>query len=119
MIEEKILCFIEKFRNVGNNPEVIISNFTSGNCYWFALILYERFVHNVLYSEIEIMYNQIDGHFACRIKDNIYDITGKIDSKEYNNYGSWMQLQYTDPSLWRRVYFDCVIQTEGINNVKM
>lgn len=111
-MEEKVLQFIDKFRNVGNNPDAIIINFTTGNCYWFAHILYNRFEHNVTYSNIEIMYNQIEGHFACRVNENLYDITGKIPDNEIKDYISWMALQYTDPALYRKICWDCVLQED-------
>lgn len=86
MIEQ----FIEKFKFKYNKELEYI--FTSGNCYYFAIILKERF-------NGEIYYLPIANHFVCKINNNYYDITGiasmnespirwesykNIDNKNYN-----------------------------------
>lgn len=67
-------------------------NWTNGNCYYFALILSNRF-NGVIY------YDVIDGHFICKIDNNYYDYFGIVDINnriliEWNKFQEYDSLQY-------------------------
>lgn len=47
-------------------------SWTTGNCYFFAVILKARFPKG------EIYYDVIDGHFVFKLNDTFYDHTGLI-----------------------------------------
>ena len=74
---DQIVKFIAELVTCGSNPnpEVIIDIFMNGYCYYFAVILYNRF------SDIpdkEIMYEPVEGHFVIRIYSEYYDIRGNV-----------------------------------------
>ena len=46
-------------------------NWLSGNCYYFAIILKDRF------PEGNIVYDIIDGHFLLKLGRSVYDYKGK------------------------------------------
>lgn len=75
-----ILKFIETFKNDSGDSNTLEYIFTSGYCYHFAIIL------NNLFGG-DIIYNQILDHFACKINNVAYDITGKIELD--NNWELW------------------------------
>lgn len=51
-------------------------NWLNGNCFWFALILKERFPF------LKIYYLPIDGHFVVGDGNKYYDWSGEIDLEE-------------------------------------
>ena len=61
--KDHILKFISRFKED--------CNWTTGNCYWFAIILKERF------PGAEIFYDVIQGHFITKIGDSFWDWTGE------------------------------------------
>lgn len=67
----------------------IIDLFKNGYCYYFSLILKERFKGTILYD-------LIDGHFVTQIGEDIFDIRGCITDKycESNLY---------DESVWSNI----------------
>ena len=93
MIED----FIRKFKFKYNSELEYI--FTSGNCYYFALILRDRF-------NGEIYYLPIENHFICKIDNGFYDITGKIEPKEHPY--KWSTFKYEDEALYKRIVRDCI-----------
>ena len=97
-MKKEILAFIKQFQNQGT-----IETFTEGCCYWFAIILKKRFVakHPI------IMYNPIDNHFATKIGDTLYDITGAIS---FNEFESWNEFAKEDYLLTRRIIKDCILK---------
>lgn len=65
---DRVLEFIKRrFSNTEN------ANWLNGNCYYFAIILRERF-------DGEIYYDVINGHFLTLIKDKLYDYSGVVYS---------------------------------------
>ena len=52
-------------------PEEMESVFYRGYCYWFAFILATRF-------KGEVWFNPKIIHFAAKIKNDLYDIYGKV-----------------------------------------
>ena len=49
--------------------------FTCGCCYWFAVILHQRF------PDSRIMYDVVGNHFATEIGGRLYDVTGDVTGK--------------------------------------
>ncbi len=105
--KETILKFIKNFQNEGT-----IKTFTEGCCYWFALILWTRFKEmepEPLEYSCRIMYNQIDGHFACEIAGELFDITGQIQyTKEWEPWVDW----FINETEYRKIVVrDCILKT--------
>ncbi len=71
--------------------------FLHGYCYWFAVILANRF-HG------EIWYLPIENHFVCKINGFYYDVTGKIQPE--NVIHRWSD--YTEEIEKKRIIRDCV-----------
>lgn len=81
---ESILEFIRIFNSSEN-----IELFTDNACYWFAIILSNRF------SNSKIVYDPHQIHFATKIGNHIYDITGIVEYDE--DYVDWLEYQeYAD-----------------------
>ena len=95
-MKKEILNFIKQFQN----PDTI-KVFTEGCCYWFAVILSRRFKQ----QHSTIMYHPVENHFATRIGDSLYDITGEIDSKDF---WEWRKFANIDYLLTERIYNDCI-----------
>lgn len=65
---DKITDFINRrFHNAKQSD----ANWLNGNCYYFALILKDRF-------NGEIYYDVINGHFLTLINNTLYDATGIV-----------------------------------------
>lgn len=99
---ENILKFIKEFSNFG---EQVVKCFTCGNCYYFAVILMDRYKAEYL-NEAEIVYDDIAGHFAARLGNKIYDITGDVTDKA--NWIPWNQLWKEDPVHAARIVLGCI-----------
>ena len=97
--EQEVLDFIRR-RFDGAKGTKCHSEWTDGNCYWFALILSERF-------DGEILYDPVAGHFVTRIKDKAFDWNGVYESG--NDMIPWVLFGQEDPIWWRRVMRDCVL----------
>lgn len=93
----EVLCFINRFKQ--SNPSAMEEAFTRGNCYWFAFILKKRF------PDGELVYDPVDGHFACRIGDHIYDITGEVDPVGFMPWVLYCKREYSDA---RRIRKQCI-----------
>lgn len=74
-------------------------NWTTGNCYYFAIILKDRF-NGTLY------YDPVDGHFLCKIGSNFYDYTGKVEIDESILY-NWTCYQEQDELNYQHIVRDC------------
>lgn len=100
---ELIEDFIAHFSDYGYD---VLRCFTTGNCYWFARILYERF--GAAFNHGEIVYHPIENHFAYR--DNrtgyVYDITGMIDG---TNFVPWAQYATEDGLHTQRLIDQCIL----------
>lgn len=83
-------------------------NWKTGNCYYFALILYDRFKQ---YNP-EIYYDAVDGHFLCKINDRFYDWSGIVTfSDEYvSKYvEKWSDICKEDPIWSNRIVRDVIL----------
>jgi len=97
---EEVLNFIKRFQNEGT-----IKTFTQGCCYWFAVILEQRFNQDEM--EPNIYYNPILNHFATWIDFHLYDITGEI---EYNmdEWYNWFYYSGKDELETENIYKYCI-----------
>ena len=82
--------------------------FLNGSCYWYARMLQEHFKP---WFNTEIMYNPVQNHFACKIKNLYYDAAGEIapDPDEWCAWSSYIELE---PKGAARIYRDCILQIE-------
>lgn len=76
------------------------SNWTSGNCYYFALILKDRFQGTILY---DVIY----GHFVCRIDDTYFDYNGVVELNG-RHLVEWDSFDEYDSEQKQRIIRDCL-----------
>lgn len=77
-------------------------NWTTGNCYYFAVILRERF------STGSIWYDTVNGHFVFEYEGNFYDWTGSIDV-DMTNLVQWEWFPAYDSEQYSRIVAQCVL----------
>ena len=92
-MKQKILDFIKRRFPVDNN-------WLTGNCYFFALILNERFGGTIFYDVIK-------GHFLVQIDKEYYDYSGEI-LVDSNHLIQWDKFLLYDHSQYRRIIRDCI-----------
>lgn len=71
----EVLDFIRVFQS---SATILLYSETA--CYWFAVILHNRFEQSTIY------YNPDRVHFATMIDGVLYDISGMIDEEEKDEY---------------------------------
>lgn len=76
-------------------------NWTEGNCYYFALILKDRFPKGRIY------YDVIDGHFIFYYNGIYYDWNGIV--KSYGFVVDWDKFDEYDSLLKNRIIRDCIM----------
>ena len=78
--------------------------FTECACFWFAIILHQRF------KDSSIVYNPELVHFATKINGRVYDISGELSYP--SDYVDWedYRLNSLDSSLIVR---DCILLKGG------
>lgn len=92
----KVLEFIERrFKND--------CNWVDGNCYYFALILKDRF------PEGKIYYDVILGHFIFEYDNQFYDWTGILSQNAICRPIEWGRFDEYDSLRKDRVIRDCII----------
>ena len=91
-MQDKVLEFIERRFPVD-------CNWTTGNCYYFALILSKRF-------NGDIYYDGINSHFVSLIDDTFYDYNGAYEYNESLIYSE--ELLQKDPAHYIRLIRDCM-----------
>lgn len=80
----------------------------TGNCYYFAIILSERFSK---YNPT-IYYDTVDGHFICKIDDIFYDWNGALtfEDEYIKKYIiEWSKLYNEDPIWGDRIIRDVIL----------
>ena len=80
-------------------------SWTSGNCYYFALILKDRF-------DGTILYDVINGHFVTLIEQYMYDWNGIVDNVYEcckKQYIIWDDFDDYDSYQKERIIQDCVL----------
>ena len=97
---KEVLKFIQRFKfEAASALETV---FTEGNCYYFAIILHDRFGG-------EIYYLPIDNHFICKIRNSFYDIKGLVNPEETPI--KWSDMPTYDAALYKRIVRDCMLLT--------
>ena len=82
---KKVYDFLSKFQTSTDMNDVF-----NGDCsYWFAVILFFRFIRD----KAEIVYDEKINHFATKIEDRVYDISGDVTDN-----GIWIP--------WESTHFD-------------
>lgn len=99
LAEKNILDFISHYKD----SEKI---FTNGQCYWFSVIMIERF-H--MFAPCTMYYNPVDNHFATEIGGKLYDASGCISRFGFVNWEEWCS---EEPLGAERIYRDCILQIE-------
>lgn len=94
-MNRNIIKFILAFDSPGNR---IL--FTEGYCYYFALILHERFPNS------RIVYDPVRCHFITLIEGKFYDITG--ETKPIGEAIDWEV--FPDKSWKSRITRDCIMK---------
>ena len=92
---------INSFLNRFHSSDDINTVFTCGCCYWFAQILFIRFIRD----DTTIMYSISDNHFGTRINGRVYDITGDVTDKY--DWKPWIEFQ--DDVEKERIVRDCIM----------
>ncbi|MBQ4122288.1 hypothetical protein IJD44_00970 [bacterium] len=75
-------------------------NWTNGNCYYFALILCERF------SKLRMYYLPITGHFVAGAQDEFFDFNGVYKPKDEEAL-LLDDIKHTDFIWYNRLMRDC------------
>ena len=88
--------FLKRFHESKDIDDV----FTSGCCYWFAYVLFGRFIRD----GATIMYDVVANHFGTRVFGKVYDITGDVTDKY--DWVPWDSI--TDEAHRNRIIRDCI-----------
>lgn len=99
-MQKEIIDFIEKFKF--KHREELEYVFLNGNCYFFALILCERFKN----AKVKLM--QIENHFVTEIEGRLYDIRGDVtEICSVPDLIDFDDLEKSDPTYYKRLKRDC------------
>jgi len=79
------------------------NNWLTGNCYYFAIILKDRFPQSI------ILYDVISGHFVVEIDHIKYDWGGVVPSNPSQKYVVWNEFEHYDVLQKQRIIRDCVL----------
>lgn len=93
-MEEEILSFIKRRWNVD-------AHWCTGNCWWFASILLDRFSK----YQLKRYYLPIEGHFVVGDGVTFYDWTGKLELEE-TPY-EWEELCKVEPNWTASLITQC------------
>lgn len=74
--------FIAKFKQ-SNRNKVMEDTFLHGFCYYFAVILKNRFPTGT------ILYDKEAAHFVFSYENKLYDITGNVTNQYHNTSPTW------------------------------
>ena len=94
---EKVETFLKRFHAAKDVDEV----FVSGCCYWFAAVLFGRFIRD----GAAIMYDRAENHFGTKVHGRVYDITGDVTDKY--DWITWDSI--SDPEHRARITRDCIL----------
>ena len=77
-------------------------NWTTGNCYYFAIILKDRFPNGTIF------YDVVNGHFVFKYKNKYYDWKGMVNLDdclvvEWDNFNKYDEIQR------QRIVQDCLL----------
>ena len=79
------------------------SDWTNGNCWWFATILCDRFAA----AGAERWYCPIEGHFVTMIDGVFYDANGIFIPLQEEKPIEWFELYEQDAVYAKRLLRDC------------
>lgn len=81
------------------------SHWLDGNCYYFALILQDRF------PEGDIVYDVIRGHFLFELDYTLYDWHGVYERlpSESMRFIKWNSFKEYDSLQYDRIVRDCIL----------
>ena len=77
-------------------------NWTTGNCYYFALILKDRFPNGKIFYDVRL------GHFIYKYNENYYDWLGVYSGKE-DYLVPWDLFEMYDSSQKKNIIRDCIM----------
>lgn len=96
---QDVIGFINDF-NKHESHGVLKNVFTQGYCYYFSIILRERFPGG------KIVYSPVMGHFMYLINNTLFDITGIVKTEhkyyDFEKFPDYLQKQ--------RIIRDCVMK---------
>lgn len=78
------------------------SNWLDGNCYYFAIILKDRFPEAIIYYEV------IYCHFVVKISGYYYDWSGLLENVDEQHLVPWCAFEVYDAIQYKRVIQDCI-----------
>lgn len=91
----EILHFIKQFKDAQ-------STFLYGCCYWFTVILSQRFGGTTMYLPVE-------NHYIQEIDGCLYDVSGDVTEKyKEEKIMKWSDMEQYDSALYKRLIRDCV-----------
>jgi len=99
MINE-VTEFIDNFKK-GFNVEALEESFSHGNCYHFAITLYNVFPHS------EIVHEAVDNHFMIKYNNVFYDINGIVENVNESNIQTLRDLKLYDVEYYENLMRDC------------
>ena len=99
-MHEEVIHFIDNFKRQKKSDVEFV--FTNGDCYWFSVILIQRFGG-------EAYYLRVRNHFITKIDGRYYDITGEITDFDEEPV-SWTYMQETEPKWAERIYYCALLQ---------
>ena len=76
------------------------SHWLDGNCYYFALILHDRF------PDLRIYYDTVWGHFVVGDGTHFYDWTGECQDGYV--YILWDEMEKFDEAQYKRIVKYCI-----------
>ena len=95
--------FINKFKSL--NPSVTEDLFLHGDCYYFTVVLKERFAD----KNVIVKYLVIDNHFVTEIDGRLYDIRGDVtDIVDRKQLINWSEMKQYDELVYKRIIRDCI-----------
>lgn len=77
-------------------------NWTSGNCYFFAVILKARF------PDGKVVYDDVEGHFLFSYQGRLYDYNGEQPVGN-RSLIEWNLFDEYDHALKQRIIRDCIM----------
>lgn len=92
---------VDNFLKRFHDSSSVDDTFTNGCCYWFAFVLYVRF----LSKGATLMYDEVANHFGTKVDGAVYDITGDVSLKF--KWKDWNSI--TDEALLSRIRRDCIM----------
>lgn len=76
-------------------------DWTSGNCYYFAIILKSRFPDGQIY------YDVVNGHFIFKYNNNFYDWNGVVTDVGIPILWETFEIDY-DPIQYKKIIENCI-----------